>query len=726
MFSRRIMAREFRSLMLRNLTMVLLLCIVMMPISITYYNATVASAIDTQQEALHASAYLLNTQLTMLEAILYDLCSTTQISLFSLQSGFVDARDYVVLQNIYKSLCSLRMSSPLVADIIVSFANSGTIVSTYGTFSAIGTFTGGDMFRSYYQSSDSEFIEYVCRPAQLNERLLFLSDMTLTHAGAAGAMDIAFSYYIRLGGGTSKTYAFLLLSREELSKITGRTDGVLTLYDKQGKPLATLPADGRRDAPDENNAICLETATTRVDMKLWVNEQNQNVVLRSALLTIITFTLAALLLSVLMAAASAYSICKPMGRLLSKLSNFGYSGRTEGGGKVFGFFLSSIDSMYDDIQRVTSEKNRLTDSLRHSMIGNYLFSQNPEIPGIIDNPGLADFPWEYMVAYAIVSSEAAEKDQHLLTNMVAGKISEGLEAIYYQLHETSFALIFPVESEHDAQVERLRAIVASMNQTADIWLSVTVSRKRKGVMNLNAAYEEARAMMAERGGAAPGLYMANDGASGARAISPNDGTYLYENIVAGNAAAATDLIDAIFFAVEGGGDLEQRYYYIRMILLQAQTALKADEVNKIPRYSPLIPPAQLHETLLDAMRTLCGDARSSHAGNARMLNEGMLLIQYMQEHLENENLCSREIALALNSRLSERALNDLCKEMTGMSIAACTQKLRLEKACDLLRNTDEKVRDICALCGYGTLNAFYKAFKRVHDQTPSDYRASYR
>ena len=39
-----------------------------------------------------------------------------------------------------------------------------------------------------------------------------------------------------------------------------------------------------------------------------------------------------------------------------------------------------------------------------------------------------------------------------------------------------------------------------------------------------------------------------------------------------------------------------------------------------------------------------------------------------------------------------------------------------------MANPDLSLAEICESCGYGSLNSFYKAFKRVYAVSPSSFR----
>ena len=61
----------------------------------------------------------------------------------------------------------------------------------------------------------------------------------------------------------------------------------------------------------------------------------------------------------------------------------------------------------------------------------------------------------------------------------------------------------------------------------------------------------------------------------------------------------------------------------------------------------------------------------------------------------------------------------------GTTPAAYLQQRRVERAQDLLRNTNLTVTEVCMLVGYSSLGSFSSRFKELVGSTPSEYQARY-
>ncbi|VGO18208.1 HTH-type transcriptional activator RhaS [Pontiella sulfatireligans] len=64
-----------------------------------------------------------------------------------------------------------------------------------------------------------------------------------------------------------------------------------------------------------------------------------------------------------------------------------------------------------------------------------------------------------------------------------------------------------------------------------------------------------------------------------------------------------------------------------------------------------------------------------------------------------------------------------CKQLTGYPPMLYLNRVRFERACELLKTTETPITDIAFECGYNTSQYFAESFKRFSRMTPSDYRS---
>ena len=94
------------------------------------------------------------------------------------------------------------------------------------------------------------------------------------------------------------------------------------------------------------------------------------------------------------------------------------------------------------------------------------------------------------------------------------------------------------------------------------------------------------------------------------------------------------------------------------------------------------------------------------------------LLQYIQENFSTVRLED----VANRFHYTSEYTSKLIKETTGMTFTEITQKVRIEKAQDMLLNTNLSVTQISADVGYEAPEHFIRLFKKHTKMTPSNFR----
>lgn len=81
---------------------------------------------------------------------------------------------------------------------------------------------------------------------------------------------------------------------------------------------------------------------------------------------------------------------------------------------------------------------------------------------------------------------------------------------------------------------------------------------------------------------------------------------------------------------------------------------------------------------------------------------------------------------AFSSKINEDeyVLSRMIKRNTGRTFKDLLQEKRLNKACELLKNTDISIADISVLVGYDNTSFFHRLFRRTYNMSPREYRLS--
>ena len=86
---------------------------------------------------------------------------------------------------------------------------------------------------------------------------------------------------------------------------------------------------------------------------------------------------------------------------------------------------------------------------------------------------------------------------------------------------------------------------------------------------------------------------------------------------------------------------------------------------------------------------------------------------------------NRDINMAMVSNeisMNYSAFSLTFKEVTGQNFVNYLREIRMQKAKQLLDETDKKVLEISTLVGYEDEKHFMKSFKSMYGVTPSEYR----
>ena len=73
--------------------------------------------------------------------------------------------------------------------------------------------------------------------------------------------------------------------------------------------------------------------------------------------------------------------------------------------------------------------------------------------------------------------------------------------------------------------------------------------------------------------------------------------------------------------------------------------------------------------------------------------------------------------------LSERHVAGLLREYAGVSYKDYVTRLRIRRACGLLRESDMPIAEIHSETGYSSASHFVKVFRQATGMTPSAYRS---
>ncbi len=140
-----------------------------------------------------------------------------------------------------------------------------------------------------------------------------------------------------------------------------------------------------------------------------------------------------------------------------------------------------------------------------------------------------------------------------------------------------------------------------------------------------------------------------------------------------------------------------------------------DTIRSIRRHKAF---RDAYESITDTFRRMCiiadGRKRSHRSELARSIME------FITEHCGEMMLNRDEVAGRF--MMTPEYLSAFFKEQTGTYFSVFLEQVRMEKAYELLADDVLPVYRIAESVGYGSVNAFCRAFKRTSGLSPGDYR----
>jgi transcriptional regulator GlxA family with amidase domain len=136
--------------------------------------------------------------------------------------------------------------------------------------------------------------------------------------------------------------------------------------------------------------------------------------------------------------------------------------------------------------------------------------------------------------------------------------------------------------------------------------------------------------------------------------------------------------------------------------------------------------SETHDPLLSvavAQLFMTRDSARSHSSFSRTSGRSVdRAISIMQEHLERP-LSVGDVALQVGC--TQRTLEQRMRAELNVTPQAVYRRLRLTLARKLVCDTDQRVTEIAARCGYENASAMTRAFKAEFDQTPRQLRSQF-
>lgn len=141
------------------------------------------------------------------------------------------------------------------------------------------------------------------------------------------------------------------------------------------------------------------------------------------------------------------------------------------------------------------------------------------------------------------------------------------------------------------------------------------------------------------------------------------------------------------------------------------------ETQKKLSHSQVIIGAKLVEMLARMMRHFDIAEKS----NVKTGNDMYCVLEYIDEHYQT-GISQQEAATLIH--MSTSGFSRYFTKCMGIGFAEYIMQKRIQLAIHMLQDSDKKVLEIALDCGFNNAASFYKAFKKITNLNPKDYRSN--
>jgi two-component system response regulator YesN len=261
--------------------------------------------------------------------------------------------------------------------------------------------------------------------------------------------------------------------------------------------------------------------------------------------------------------------------------------------------------------------------------------------------------------------------------------------------------------------------------TCKIGCQIAISNYFDTPDRISSAYDEAEQKLTEN------FFVTNNASNDAQIISTSDKSLTDANKILNQIETAIQLkdptslkahINLLIHVLTKDNMFSQIYFRFQCmtvltLLLGGLSKNKTedfDEYATIISHSPHV--STIKSLLLKLTDQLADSFNKDHASPTFSLNK---VIQYIHEHYSED--LSLE-TLAQKVYLSPHYLSMLFSKHNSCGISKYIKQVRLEKAKELLQNTNLPINEIAQLTGYSSSSYFCKSFFKDFEMTPENYR----
>lgn len=164
---------------------------------------------------------------------------------------------------------------------------------------------------------------------------------------------------------------------------------------------------------------------------------------------------------------------------------------------------------------------------------------------------------------------------------------------------------------------------------------------------------------------------------------------------------------------------EQIFYSIRNVFYIVLLHLKFDTLWKqLPSFDYKLKCDEMMSIFERQVDFICANILEKKKSKNEVLKQKLL--DYLHDHYNDSEINAYTVSQELG--ISEKYLFQFMKEQTGQTFANYLLYIRIERAKELLRNTNYSNEQIAYMIGFVSVNTFYRNFSKITGVTPKIYK----
>lgn len=674
--------KYFSTHLVSYITLIVLVLCTLIPYISNTLRALDRQAEEKLQASLEQTLDHLDDTLSNIESMLVGNENDIFSALYRLDNK-IRSSDYYTMRRATQYIRTIVSSNPAISDLLITYPASGITLHAKGGFDSV------------------EAVDLYYRPGFYHDIFLqkrapfYVPSQSVIYSVTRIAEDV-FGYCFNLTmSGRAKCFIVIktqsYLSDEMFQTLSG--EGYASLSDYKGNQIHTIGT-----APESALRNHITVHCTSKGGRFMLSASLPRIAFSGTRVKILTMLIGCLLAS--LAIGSIYAMllarhhAKPLEGLILQLNQ--YNQQIRANKTRMAAMQHAITSLKHENEIFSQQMDQFR-KIRYENAVTRLFTaanlSRADLDYLDDSCG--KLPRRFVVGYGKLKQSAIEEEYTDAMSLIfSSMIRQNLpnECLIYLLDARSVAVLLG----EDMVRERAELVDAFPDI---LW---SFSRVYEGIRFVASALDEAHMTHQFRRNSAMSMQAAQR---------------VYQCVIAGYVSELESQLAEIFNAV----DQENiRYVYdgLRFVIRTVASELGCSAA--VAPFSRTVSCDELCNRLVETLRAQCEEIHARK--KSRNEERKRQVLDFIHANYTDSGLYAPSIAEQVG--ISEKYLYNFVKEQTGYSLGDYLQKLRMEKATELLSGRAMSIKDICFAVGFNSENSFYKAFKRMYGMTPSLYRTS--